>query len=131
MLLAALAALGATAPDLVWADDEPVETQIVDAMNKIFGTHPGSRANHAKGTVVEGSFKASPQAAALSKAILFNGSTIPVTVRFSDATGAPTLPDGSIALPAGQLTDGIEQSDDPLIDVRNGAYAVSYSRRNP
>ena len=23
----------------------------------------------------------------------------------------------------GQLTDGIEQSDDPLIDVRNGAYA--------
>jgi len=31
----------------------------------------------------------------------------------------------------GQLTDGIEQSDDPLIDVRNGAYAVSFSRRNP
>jgi catalase len=31
----------------------------------------------------------------------------------------------------GQLTDGIEQSDDPLIDVRNAAYAVSFSRRNP
>jgi catalase len=31
----------------------------------------------------------------------------------------------------GQLTDGIEQSDDPLIDVRNGAYAVSFSQRNP
>jgi catalase len=31
----------------------------------------------------------------------------------------------------GQLTDGIEQSDDPLIDVRNGAYAISFSRRNP
>jgi catalase len=31
----------------------------------------------------------------------------------------------------GQLTDGIEQSDDPLIDVRNGAYAESFSRRNP
>jgi catalase len=30
----------------------------------------------------------------------------------------------------GQLTDGIEQSDDPLIDVRNGAYAVSFSRRS-
>jgi hypothetical protein len=30
-----------------------------------------------------------------------------------------------------QLTDGIEQSDDPLIDVRNGAYAISFSRRNP
>ncbi len=31
----------------------------------------------------------------------------------------------------GQLTDGIEESDDPLIDVRNGAYALSFSRRNP
>jgi catalase len=31
----------------------------------------------------------------------------------------------------GQLTDGIEASDDPLIDVRNGAYAESFSRRNP
>jgi catalase len=31
----------------------------------------------------------------------------------------------------GQLTDGIEESDDPLIDIRNGAYALSFSRRNP
>ena len=31
----------------------------------------------------------------------------------------------------GQLTDGVEASDDPLIDTRNGAYAVSFSRRNP
>jgi hypothetical protein len=28
------------------------------------------------------------------------------------------------------LTDGVEESDDPLIDVRNGAYALSFSRRN-
>lgn len=31
----------------------------------------------------------------------------------------------------GLLTDGIEPSDDPLIDVRDGAYAESFSRRNP
>ena len=31
----------------------------------------------------------------------------------------------------GHVTDGIEPSDDPLIDVRDGAYAVSFSRRNP
>jgi catalase len=31
----------------------------------------------------------------------------------------------------GQLTDGIEQSDDPLIDTRDAAYAISFSRRNP
>ena len=31
----------------------------------------------------------------------------------------------------GLLTDGVEESDDPLIDVRNGAFAKSFSRRNP
>ena len=31
----------------------------------------------------------------------------------------------------GRLLQGIEASDDPLIGVRNGAYAVSYSRRQP
>ncbi len=77
------------------ADDEPIATQIVDALNKAFGVHPGFRANHAKGLVVEGSFKASPEAATLSRAALFSGSTIPLTARFSDATGVPNIPDGS------------------------------------
>ncbi|HTO82303.1 MAG TPA: catalase family peroxidase [Methylomirabilota bacterium] len=94
-LLAALAVLAVAAPAAARADDQPVEIQIVDAMNKAFGVHPGFRANHAKGVVVEGSFKASPEAATLSKAVLFNGSVIPVTVRFSDSTGIPDLPDGS------------------------------------
>jgi catalase len=31
----------------------------------------------------------------------------------------------------GNVTDGIEPSDDPLIEARDGAYAVSFSRRNP
>ena len=97
-----------------WAEDEPLPVQIVDAMNKAFGTHPGFRANHAKGVVVEGSFKASPEAPALSKAKLFDGSTIPATVRFSDSTGVPNLPDGSaLANPHGMaikshLPDGEE-----------------------
>jgi catalase len=30
----------------------------------------------------------------------------------------------------GQLTDGIEASDDPLIDVRDCAYAESFARRS-
>jgi catalase len=69
-------------------------SQIVDALNQTFGTHPGFRANHAKGLVAEGSFQASPQAANWSKAIIFTGQTIPVTVRFSDSGGLPTIPDG-------------------------------------
>ena len=94
-LLAALAVLGITVPGLARADDQPIEVQIDDAMNKAFGVHPGFRANHAKGVVVEGSFKATPEAATLSRAVLFVGTTIPVTVRFSDSTGVPDLPDGS------------------------------------
>ncbi|MGH6929937.1 MAG: catalase family peroxidase [Dongiaceae bacterium] len=94
-LLAALAVLAFASPTVVRAEDPPIETAIVDAMNKLFGAHPGFRANHAKGIVVEGSFKASPEAAALSKAVLFGGSEIPVTVRFSDATGIPNIPDGA------------------------------------
>src|SRR4051812_26667487 len=79
----------------VRADDPPLEVQIVDALNKAFGVHPGFRANHAKGIVTEGSFKASPAAASMSKAAIFGGAAIPVTVRFSDSTGIPNLPDGA------------------------------------
>ncbi|HEV8389027.1 MAG TPA: catalase family peroxidase [Dongiaceae bacterium] len=108
-------------PQIARADDAPLETQIIDALNKAFGEHPGFRANHAKGIVVEGNFKASPEAAALSRAALFDGGTIPVTVRFSDGTGIPDLPDGSDAanphgmaikyhLPDGSETDMVTNS---------------------
>ena len=57
------------------ADDPPVTTQIVDLANKLNGVHPGFRAFHAKGVVVDGSFKASPEAARFSRATLFNGTS--------------------------------------------------------
>jgi catalase len=83
------------------ADTLPLPTQIVDLANKVDGVHPGFRAFHAKGVVVEGSFKALPEAARLSRATLFNGSTIAVTARFSDGSGMPNVPDGSPAMPRG------------------------------
>lgn len=83
------------------ADTPPVPTQIVDLANKVDGVHPGFRAFHAKGVVVEGSFKASAEAAQLSRATLFNGSSIPATARFSDGSGMPNVPDGSPAMPRG------------------------------
>src|ERR1700740_1646143 len=79
------------------AGDASVTTQIVDLANKLNGVHPGFRAFHAKGVVVEGSFKASPEAARLSRATLFNARTIPVTVRFSAGNGMPNVADGSPA----------------------------------
>lgn len=90
----AILVLGLAASGVAVAE-EAIETQIVDAMNKIFGVHPGFRANHAKGIVVEGTFRATSEAATLSKAALFNGNPIPFTARFSDATGVPNIPDGA------------------------------------
>jgi catalase len=82
-------------------DNAPVPTQIVDLANKVDGAHPGFRAFHAKGVVEEGTFKGSAEAAHLSRATLFNGSSIPVTARFSDGSGIPTVPDGAPAMPRG------------------------------
>jgi catalase len=99
LLLVASAALLASAAAI--ADSPPLPTQIVDLANKVDGVHPGYRAFHAKGVVVDGTFKASSEAARLSRATLFNGSTIRVTARFSDGSGMPTVPDGSPAMPRG------------------------------
>jgi len=93
--LAATLALWAACAAPAGADDVPVPEQIVNGMNKVWGSHPGFRANHAKGVVAEGSFVPAAGAAAFSKADLFAGKPVPVTVRFSDSTGVPTLPDGN------------------------------------
>jgi catalase len=89
-LLATLTLAALAAP----ARAQGVPEQIVNALNKVWGSHPGFRAAHATGVVVEGTFTPTPQAAALSKAVIFAGSAIPITVRFSDGSGAPALPDG-------------------------------------
>ena len=83
------------------ADDGALISQIVDLFYKIYGTHPGFRVNHAKGVVVEGSFVAAPGASELSRAALFDGSRIPVTVRFSNDGGFPSVPDGAPSNPKG------------------------------
>jgi catalase len=96
------------------AQAQSLPEEVVNALNKVYGVHPGFRANHAKGIVGQGTFKASPEAASLSKAAIFTGDTIPVTIRFSDSGGIPNIPDGSqFALPHGlamkfHLKDGSE-----------------------
>jgi catalase len=83
-----------TAPAAIADDGAPLSEQLVDVMNQLFGQHPGLRAMHAKGIVVEGSFTPSGAGAALSTAGLFDGAPTPVTARFSDNTGLPEIPDG-------------------------------------
>ncbi len=93
--------------------DKPVVEQIVNTLTKLAGgPYKGYRANHAKGIVVQGEFVPAKSAASLSKAVHLQKNPSPVTVRFSDATGLPTIPDAdSNAFPKGiairfQLADG-------------------------
>ena len=79
--VAALLAAFAT-PALAQAPAAPASTaaQTVDVMNKLWGRHPGLRANHARGVVAEGSFTPTAEAAELSTASIFAGKPVPVTV---------------------------------------------------
>src|SRR4051812_24361337 len=79
------------------SDNPKLDAEIVDALYKRYGVHPGFRSNHAKGIVMEGKFDPTPQAAELSRSPILAGATIPVTVRFSDAGGMPDLHDASPA----------------------------------
>src|SRR5262249_32619088 len=68
-ILTVLTVLGLTWTGIAGAQDKPLEEQLVDALTKVFGAYSGFRSNHAKGIVVEGSFKASPEAADLSRIV--------------------------------------------------------------
>src|SRR3989441_4470808 len=75
------------------ASQKSMPEQIVDAFNGLFGFHPGARANDAKGVGVQGTFTPRASAASVSKTAHLQKTKVPVTVRFSDATGFPTIPD--------------------------------------
>ena len=78
----------------------PSDQRIVDLANdlieqfdKIFGLHPGFRPAHAKGVMLSGMFTPSPDATSLTRAAHASRESTPVTVRFSNSTGLPNLPD--------------------------------------
>jgi catalase len=74
-------------------NNEQLHEQLVDALNALFGVHPGFRPTHAKGVICEGTFTPSAKAASLSRAKHFLDETTPLTVRFSNFTGIPNIPD--------------------------------------
>jgi catalase len=86
----ALMAAGATCAG---AEDEPLGVRLVNQMNALYGVHPGARANHAKGAVFEGTFTPAQGADALSSAVFLKGAATPLTIRFSNSGGLPTVPD--------------------------------------
>lgn len=94
--------------------NETMWTQVVDALNGIYGVHTGHRGVHAKGTLCSGTFTATPSASKLTKAPHMQGESIRAHVRFSNANGDPGTHDGSsdsrgmavkFYLPDGTTTD--------------------------
>jgi len=109
-------ALWAAAAPGADAEDKSLAQQIFEAMAQDPGAKPGWRVAHAKGIVCEGTFLPSAGAATLSRAVHFQGGSVPVTVRFSDGSANPFVPDNSdnagprgmavrFTLPGGGLTD--------------------------
>ena len=66
---------------------------LLQQFDTIFGLHPGFRPAHAKGILLSGTFTPAPEAASLTKAPHITRDSTPVTVRFSNSTGLPLLPD--------------------------------------
>ena len=70
-----------------------LSNDIVHAFDTIFGLHPGFRPAHAKGAMLTGTFTPSSVAATLTRAAHMNNASTPVTMRFSNSTGVPLIPD--------------------------------------
>ena len=127
LILLAAAAAPALADDPP-AAQKPLPQALVEALNKLSGgPHAGYRANHAKGVMVTGSFTPTKEAPSLSKAPHFLHK-VPVTVRFSDTTGVPNLPDADpnasphgmairFQLPGGATTD--------IVSISANSFPVS------
>ena len=68
--------------------------QTIEVFDKINGgVHSGFRPAHAKGILLTGAFTPSSEAASLTRAPHLHRNSTPVTVRFSDFAGIPTVAD--------------------------------------
>ncbi|MEZ5093774.1 catalase family peroxidase [Nocardioides sp.] len=101
-------------------------TEAVDRIAAATGSQPGSRTLHAKGWFFEGTFTASPEAAALCRAGHLQGDPVPVQVRWSNGAGHPRNKDSGsdvrgmavkFLLPDGSATDLLGQTA-PYFPVR-------------
>jgi len=68
---------------------------LLQQFDQLFGLHPGFRPAHAKGILLTGTFRPGAQAKSLTRAPHIVRESTPVTVRFSDSTGLPEIPDSS------------------------------------
>lgn len=113
-----------------------IAERIVDTLEAVNGVHPGCRRAHAKGTVCEGTFTSTGEAAALSEAAHLQARTVGATVRFSNASGNPHASDANPIAGRGmavKLALGGEESTDivavplPVFIVRSAADFLAFT----
>lgn len=102
------------APDLTLAKE------LTDEVARVLGSRPGHHVTHAKGTVLTGTFTATPRAGELTRAAHMQGEPTRVTVRYSNGDPDPLCPDAAqddprgmavkFHLPDGSTTDAVCQS---------------------
>ncbi|MFN2616617.1 MAG: catalase family peroxidase [Thermoleophilaceae bacterium] len=109
--------------------------QAVDAINALSGAHEGHRAAHARGTLLAGTFTATPEAARLTRAAHMQGDPTRATVRFSNGGGDPNVPDYaregrgmSVKLYLADGTTDIVALDLPCFFVRTPEDFLDFTR---
>lgn len=70
-----------------------LSNDLIQQFDTLFGLHPGFRPAHAKGVMLTGTFTPTAEGRALTRATHVQRDSVPVTVRFSNSTGLPLIPD--------------------------------------
>jgi catalase len=108
----------------------------VNAINDVSGAHEGHRAAHAKGTLLSGSFSATPEGSRLTRAAHMRGDPVRATVRLSNGGGNPNIPDYAregrgmavkLYLPGGEKTDLVALSV-PCFFARTPEDFIEFTR---
>jgi catalase len=113
-----------------------VAKEAIRAIDETAGRHDGYRVVHAKGVLCRGTFVATPEARRLTRAPHMQGDEVPVTVRFSNASGNPRSPDHArdargmatkLYLPDGGRTDIVAVTL-PCFFVRRPEDFIAFTR---
>ena len=99
--------------------DATTPAEAIDVIAERFGSHPRTRALHAKGSWCRGTFTPSAAGGELSRAAHLKAASVPVLARLSNGGGNPRVPDYApdvrglavgFELPDGSRTDLVSQS---------------------
>ena len=90
---------------------------MVEALQTAFGQHL-ARAVHAKGVILEGTFRSAPEAKTIVKTPVFNWGQLPVIARYSLFAGVPNLADNSDAASPTEFTIKIKATDGDDFDIQ-------------